>query len=79
MRYYFLENVSNEVHIPHCLEYLYDSIICAADTTLEPVDDKGVADGIGVQHKCNNFGNVLAWAKANGDKYNYLIEARRPN
>jgi len=49
-------------HLLHCFEYLYDAVICNADTTLEWVDENGIADGIGVRHQCKDFERLRQWA-----------------
>lgn len=61
----------NAGHVGHCVEYLRQSIMCAADTALEkatvdPTTGKpqhGV-DGWGVQHVCRDFGEVVKWSEA---------------
>ena len=51
-------------HAQHCIEYLRQNIICAADTTLEPIkpEDNGV-DGFGNKHNCRNYSAVKEWAE----------------
>jgi len=57
-------------HTTHCFDYLRVSIMCAADTTLEPfrsqfdgmTPGKSV-DGFGSNHQCRNFDEVFAWAE----------------
>jgi hypothetical protein len=47
-------------HIQHCLDYLRQSLMCHADTTLEP-DDVGIngAHGFGVRHNCKDWNQLL--------------------
>ena len=51
-------------HVKHCIEYLRQSIICAADTSLEPFrnDIHGV-DGFGHERRCRNYDEVFRWAE----------------
>ena len=51
-------------HAQHCIEYLRQNIICAADTTLEPIKPEinGV-DGFGNNHNCRNYTAVKEWAE----------------
>lgn len=60
-------------HTSHCFEYLRASLICAADSNLEPFRSKfegmhgnGV-DGFGSNHQCRDFDKVYAWA----DEFRY--------
>ncbi|KAF3905774.1 hypothetical protein AA313_de0203935 [Arthrobotrys entomopaga] len=52
------------VHTKHCLEYLRNSIVCAADSALEPwkTDLNGV-DGFGNTHMCRDFEGLFGWAE----------------
>ncbi|MCJ1315341.1 hypothetical protein MMC15_000658 [Xylographa vitiligo] len=56
-------------HALHCFEYLRQSILCAADTTLEPFrsrfeDSEGNGvDGMASLHQCRNFDQVYDWAE----------------
>ena len=54
----------NIEHVGHCTEYLRHSIMCAADSMLEPWKDEinGV-DGPGNKHHCRDFEVVKAWAE----------------
>lgn len=51
-------------HIRHCIDYLRQTLICAADATLEPVDAslKGVT-GWGVKRRCRSYADLGAWAE----------------
>lgn len=59
------ESISNEEHIFHCFEYLYDSLICGADATIEWETEAGSIDGIGIPHQCANFDALLRWTIEN--------------
>ena len=45
-------------HFMHCVDYLRQSILCAADTTVE-----GSGNGWGATHVCKNFDDVKEWAE----------------
>ncbi|KAF3902728.1 hypothetical protein AA313_de0202613 [Arthrobotrys entomopaga] len=52
-------------HINHCLEYLRHSIMCAADTALEPwKEEEGGVDGWGTTHMCRDYDELFRWAEA---------------
>ena len=53
-------------HVRHCLDYLRQSLMCSADTNLEPVtrDVKGVT-GWGFTRTCRDWDGVKAWAEKN--------------
>lgn len=58
------------MHFSHCLDYLRESIMCSADTTLEPFKGKFDAggggngvDGTGSVHQCRDFVQVYEWAE----------------
>ena len=62
--------LSQEVahHSAHCFDYIRQSIICAADTSLE---GKADADpGWGSKHECKDYDALLAWANER-DVYKY--------
>ncbi|KAI0041335.1 hypothetical protein FA95DRAFT_1501640, partial [Auriscalpium vulgare] len=61
-------------HLAHCLSYLRQSTLCAADTTLEPVDMMAQYDRVGGDHRCmdwtafyktmkDNWSGWLGWKK----------------
>lgn len=56
------ENLTHEVahHSAHCFDYLRQSILCAADTSLEGKTEAG--PGWGSKHQCKDYDAVLAWA-----------------
>ncbi|KAK2600048.1 hypothetical protein QQS21_005212 [Conoideocrella luteorostrata] len=54
-------------HLSHCWDYLRQSIMCSADTTLEwlePPEEHGTT-GWGYQHKCRDFSAISSWAEEN--------------
>ncbi|KAI1261336.1 hypothetical protein F5Y18DRAFT_202299 [Xylariaceae sp. FL1019] len=56
---------SSEAHVRHCLEYIRQGIMCAADTTVEQgvsagEGRAGVA-GFGTEHVCRNFQQLIEW------------------
>lgn len=51
-------------HVSHCLEYLRQSIMCSADSTLEPAEDRVERFlGGGLQRECRDFGALKSWAE----------------
>jgi hypothetical protein len=61
-------NTQSEMHTMHCFAYLRQSIMCAADSALEPykVEFNGV-DGYGEPHQCRDYDALYEWA----EKYRY--------
>ena len=50
-------------HTRHCFDYLRQSLMCNADTNLEPVDFKlGGVTGWKYDRSCRNFDAVKDWA-----------------
>ncbi|KAF2969099.1 hypothetical protein GQX73_g4494 [Xylaria multiplex] len=50
-------------HIRHCIDYLRQSIMCNADTNLEPINkDLGGVTGFGFTRKCRDIVQIMAWA-----------------
>lgn len=50
-------------HVRHCFDYLRQSIMCAADSNIEPVDKKlGGVTGWGSVRVCRSFDTLVAWA-----------------
>ncbi|MCJ1326859.1 hypothetical protein MMC10_003525 [Thelotrema lepadinum] len=50
-------------HIRHCFDYLRQSLMCMADTNLEPVDMEVMgATGWGFQRTCRDFDGLRTWA-----------------
>ncbi|KAI0631220.1 hypothetical protein C8Q77DRAFT_1159906 [Trametes polyzona] len=58
-------------HAAHCLRYLRQTVLCHADTTLEP-DEPGVRDGrwehaasgVGAVHRCRDWTVLRRWLDA---------------
>ena len=51
-------------HTLHCFAYLRQSIMCAADTALEPYrEEHSGADGYESPHQCRDYNAVFAWAE----------------
>ena len=42
-------------HIPHCANYVRQSILCRADSTLEEVNAVEHEHGVGVVHMCKDW------------------------
>lgn len=54
----------NERHVRHCFDYLRQSLMCAADGTLEPVDfSLGGVTGWGVKRQCRDYEALKLWAE----------------
>ncbi|EMD36960.1 hypothetical protein CERSUDRAFT_95228 [Gelatoporia subvermispora B] len=59
-------------HSAHCLNYLRQSILCAADVTLEPEVVRGsedVEEGLGVTHVCRDWSRVYDFAERNWQEW----------
>ena len=51
-------------HLRHCFDYLRQSIMCDADTNLEPVNmELGGVTGWKYERTCRNFAHVKEWAE----------------
>ena len=51
-------------HLRHCFDYLRQSLMCTADTNLEPVDfELGGVTGWNFERTCRNFDAVKSWAE----------------
>ncbi|KAH6628098.1 hypothetical protein F5144DRAFT_594191 [Chaetomium tenue] len=51
-------------HIRHCIDYLRQSIMCNADTNLEPIDsDLNGVTGWGFPRKCRDIVRLIGWAQ----------------
>lgn len=66
MRAAVLDNTKANGHTRHCFNLLRQAVLCAADTTLDPldkVDDGGNvgADGVGVVHQCRDWEKVYQY------------------
>lgn len=49
-------------HVLHCIEFLCQSIMCHADTTIEAKDPEfqGVV-GFGIAHSCRSWDQLVSW------------------
>jgi hypothetical protein len=63
-------NLTPEVahHSAHCFDYIRQSILCAADISLEGKTDAG--PGWGSKHLCTDLDALLAWANTH-DVFKY--------
>ncbi|OAA73407.1 hypothetical protein ISF_00308 [Cordyceps fumosorosea ARSEF 2679] len=61
-------------HLIHCWDYLRQSAMCAADTSLEWVNEEEnlQTSGWGFQHTCKNFDAVFEWTESN--RFTELVE-----
>ncbi|KAF2750982.1 hypothetical protein M011DRAFT_396168, partial [Sporormia fimetaria CBS 119925] len=51
-------------HTRHCFDYLRQSLMCAADSNIEPVNSKlGGVTGWGNMRVCRRFDEVVEWAE----------------
>ncbi|KAM0795053.1 hypothetical protein BDR22DRAFT_894522 [Usnea florida] len=51
-------------HAKHCVEYLRQALICAADSTIEPGNATSRhVTGSGVVHECRDFDGLYAWTE----------------
>ena len=48
-------------HRDHCLDYIRQAIMCAGDSTFEPLTVVGI-NGMGATHQCRNFERLFSWA-----------------
>ncbi|KAH7920213.1 hypothetical protein BV22DRAFT_1074311 [Leucogyrophana mollusca] len=65
-----IEKDSANPHTHHCLNLMRQAILCASDTTLDPlnVDDSGKlvgTDGVGVVHVCRDWEKVYDFVREN--------------
>lgn len=67
-------------HAQHCLNYLRQTILCAADLTLEPEDKLGsldVGEGLFATHVCRDWSKVDAFVARNFEEYKEWVESNR--
>jgi hypothetical protein len=51
-------------HLRHCFDYLRQSLMCGADTNLEPVkEDLGGVTGWGNPRVCRDHEQLVRWAE----------------
>jgi hypothetical protein len=63
----------DHVHMEHCLSYIRQMVLCAADTSLEPSRRVNLSDGTqrseswsdGTIHECRDWGQLMDWAETN--------------
>lgn len=59
-----LEDMGKPEHIMHCFDYLRQSLMCHADTNIEPVvSEFAGARGFGTAHHCRDYGRANEWMK----------------
>lgn len=59
-------------HVHHCLNYLRQTILCAADLTLEPEVEEGSDDageGLGVTHVCKDWSMAYQYVERNFEEW----------
>ncbi|KAH8112857.1 hypothetical protein DFH11DRAFT_1841941 [Phellopilus nigrolimitatus] len=59
-------------HAQHCLNYLRQTVLCAADLTLEPEVVRGsldVGEGLFATHVCRDWSKVHAFVEQNFEEY----------
>ena len=66
-------------HLQHCMNFIRQMVLCAADTTLEPVDEVvrdesgrevgARASGVGVAHTCRDWAAVYETVEQNWDEW----------
>ncbi|KAJ3474802.1 hypothetical protein NLG97_g9688 [Lecanicillium saksenae] len=55
---------TSDAHMRHCFDYIRQGLMCASDTSLEPVDPKlGGVTGWGNERVCRDYQQVVAWAE----------------
>ena len=68
--FYIIPQLSH--HWGHCFDYLRQSLMCAADATLETVETNGNTngetllagvDGWGVTHMCRDYKKLFDWSE----------------
>ncbi|KAH7927383.1 hypothetical protein BV22DRAFT_1127419 [Leucogyrophana mollusca] len=77
LRKAIIEKGSANTHTQHCLNLLRQAVLCASDTTLDPmnVSDEGKligTDGVGIVHVCRDWEKVYEFVRTNqmGDYWN---------
>ena len=56
------ENPVDEIHTLHCIEFLRQSIMCHADTTIQTEAEyhRGIL-AFGVEYQCRNWSQLVDW------------------
>lgn len=60
----FDTGIERHPHVGHCFDYLRQSLLCSADSSLEPTDERVNGNpnwGFGKQ--CRDYENVKRWAE----------------
>ncbi|KAF7299742.1 hypothetical protein HMN09_00980100 [Mycena chlorophos] len=52
-------------HTRHCLNLLRQTVLCASDTTLDPMNREHGTDGLGVVHVCRDWRKVYSFVAQN--------------
>ncbi|KAJ7189033.1 hypothetical protein C8R46DRAFT_1157776 [Mycena filopes] len=60
---------SPDHHTRHCLNLLRQTVLCASDTTLDPLNSEGGTDGVGVVHVCRDWQKVYDFVEENQEKH----------
>lgn len=59
-------------HSAHCLNYLRQTVMCAADLTLEPeiiLGSQDVGEGLGAVHVCRDWSKVHEYTQRNWEEW----------
>jgi hypothetical protein len=52
-------------HTRHCLNLLRQTVLCASDTTLDPMNTEKGTDGLGIVHVCRDWQKVYDFVEEN--------------
>ncbi|KAJ6584054.1 hypothetical protein DFH09DRAFT_1359971 [Mycena vulgaris] len=52
-------------HTRHCLNLLRQTVLCASDTTLDPLNSAKGTDGLGIVHVCRDWQKVYDFVEEN--------------
>jgi len=52
-------------HTRHCLNLLRQTVLCASDTTLDPMNSGQGTDGLGIVHVCRDWQTVYDFVEQN--------------
>lgn len=66
------DHAHDTAHWAHCLNYLRQTVLCAADLTLEPEIEEGsqnVGEGLYVTHVCRDWSKVHAFVDDNWETW----------
>ncbi|KAJ7707397.1 hypothetical protein B0H17DRAFT_1125209 [Mycena rosella] len=56
-------------HTRHCLNLLRQTVLCASDTTLDPLNSAKGTDGLGIVHVCRDWQKVYDFVEENQLRY----------